>query len=616
LCISPSTCYLIADAGAVDDMEGNPATATVNDNDDLWTFNSFAQTVIRDGEGPILESFDLDVDKNKLTLYFDETINHNTFHFHAITLQGGANQGSKSHKLEGGDPVFPAEGKFKTSLTVNLLATDVLKLKALEICRTAGETYLSATSNMIADMNKKPSANLMQVVQQSNAMPANADTFVGDATKPLLLAYTLNLDSGTLVLSFNEPVDSTKTYPELFTLQSDNTATPGFSLKLADAPISESPKTATSTITITLKESDISAIKLNSTVGTSVENTYLAFENAATADTQGQTILSLAGATARKADTHIEDSSLATLQSFDVNLELRTLTLSFDEIMDPTTLVPSAITIRASKNSDAQPFFPLDTSTTSSDPGKVVVIDLSNADFLGLSLKANLCTVKADTWLTMTVSALKDAFKRDVLGVNIARAFNAANFTADTFAPVIVDSVLDMAKGELGLTFTEAVNKALFAFTDIRLQHVKDLDALGETAPPAIPLGTADLTTWAIDYRSVVVKLNDGNLDAIKKRADLGTETANTYLVFSANLISDFAPTPNAIVASTSSAATQIKRHVVDNIKPKLESYGVNMDTGVFSLHFDETMQAETINMTKFLFQGVKDLTATDSSGP
>lgn len=615
LCISPSTCYLIADAGAVDDMEGNPATATVNDNGDLWTFNSFAQTVIRDGEGPILESFDLDVDKNKLTLYFDETINHNTFEFDAITLQGGANQGSKSHKLEGGDPVFPAEGKFKTSLTVNLLSTDVLKLKALEICRTAGETYLSATSNMIADMNQKPSANLMQVVQQSNAMPANADTFVGDATKPLLLAYTLNLDSGTLVLSFNEPVDSTKTYPELFTLQSDNTATPGFSLKLADAPISESPKTATSTITITLKESDISAIKLNSTVGTSVENTYLAFENAATADTQGQTILSLAGATARKADTHIEDSSLATLQSFDVNLELRTLTLSFDEIMDPTTLVPSAITIRASKNSDAEPFFPLDTSTTSSDPGKVVVIDLSNADFLGLSLKANLCTVKADTWLTMTVSALKDAFKRDVLGVNIARAFNAANFTADTFAPVIVDSVLDMAKGELGLTFTEAVNKALFAFTDIRLQHVKDLDALGETAPPAIPLGTADLTTWAIDYRSVVVKLNDGNLDAIKKRADLGTETANTYLVFS-NLISDFAPTPNAIVASTSSAATQIKRHVADNIKPKLESYGVNMDTGVFSLHFDETMQAETINMTKFLFQGVKDLTATDSSGP
>merc|ERR1712166_1208481 len=351
-------------------------------------------------------------------------------------------------------------------------------------------------------------------------------------------------------------------------------------------------------ITIELAETDISVIKLDGTVGTSTLNTYLAFADGATKDTKGLGIIGLADSAARKADLHIEDSTFAELQSFDMNLELRTLTLHFDEIMNPETLVPSAITIRAAKNSDAEPKYTLTNSASSSVAGQVVVITLSNEDFLGLGLKNGLATNQVDT------------------------------YNADSGAPRISDSVLDMAKGELGLTFSEAVNKEVFSFTEISLQHVQNLDELGSNAPPAIPITNAALVTrpsaaipttivtWAEDYRSVVLKLNDDDLDKIKGRTDLGTTEENTFLVFSGDLVADFAPTPNPVVEGTSSNALQIVRHEVDTVKPKLKSYGVNMDTGVFSLHFDETMQAEKIKMEKFRFQYAKDLTAPDSSNP
>jgi len=546
-----------------------------------------------------------------------------------ITLQGGVDESFKFYTLKGGEPIYPTDGEYKSSLTVTLLSTDVIEIKLLEICRTSDETFLSAQPGMVADMNTKPSANPMLPILKSNAKPADAGTFVADATKPLLLTYTLNLDTETLILSFNEPVDATQTFPAKFTLQSDKTATPGFSRTLASATvIAESPKTATNTITIQLAETDISVIKLDGTVGTSTLNTYLAFADGATKDTKGLGIIGLADSAARKADLHIEDSTFAELQSFDMNLELRTLTLHFDEIMNPETLVPSAITIRAAKNSDAEPKYTLTNSASSSVAGQVVVITLSNEDFLGLSLKNGLATNQLDTYLTLTVSALKDAFARDVLGVRIANSPRVDTFNADSGAPRISDSVLDMAKGELGLTFSEAVNKEVFSFTEISLQHVQNLDELGSNAPPAIPITNAALVTrpsaaipttivtWAEDYRSVVLKLNDDDLDKIKGRTDLGTTEENTFLVFSGDLVADFAPTPNPVVEGTSSNALRIVRHEVDTVKPKLKSYGVNMDTGVFSLHFDETMQAEKIKMEKFRFQYAKDLTATDSSNP
>lgn len=614
LCTTPNNCYLTATAGTADDMAGRPSLAT--DSDDMtWAPYSFVQTLTTDGTGPILNSFDLNMNTNKLTLHFDETVNHDKFDPKVITLQGGGDQSFKFYTLTGGDPVYPAAGEYASSLTVTLTSGDIVEIKLKEICESGTGTYLSATSGMIADTNSKPSANAFQTVAQGAAKLTDASTYVGDQTKPQLLAYTLDLDSGELIFSFNEPVDTTATDPRKFTLQSDNTANPGFTRTLAAALISESPKTATNTITITLAEGDISAIKLDNTVGTSIENTYLSFEDDATADTKGNGILGLSGASAKKATAHIEDSSFAELQSFDMDLEARTLTLTFDEIMDPTSLVPSAITLRAARDS-GEPKYPLSNSASSSTAGQVVVIDLSNEDFLGLSLKAGLATGRSDTFLTLTVSAIKDAFTRDVLGVPIARAHQATDFQADSGAPEIDDSVFDVAKGELGLTFTEAVNKDVFKVDSISFQHVRNLDALQPNAPAAIQLTTPTLITWAGDYRSVVIKLNDVNLDAIKVRKDLGTATSNTFLVFGTDLVTDFAPVPNSIAAATSDIGEQIKRHEADNIKPKLDSFGVNMDTGVLSLHFDETMNAESVKMEKYTFQYREDLTATDSSGP
>lgn len=457
-----------------------------------------------------------------------------------------------------------------------------------------------------------PFVDMAEPGNPTNAITAASaiavSTFGADNTAPQVTAFALDLENGELRLSFSEPVspviDTTK-----FVLQNSSDGS-GSSRRLsADSTVAQT--SVSLLITVDMTEADVLYVKDTGLFGNDVANTYIAIDADALLDTVGNGIVEIASGAARQATQLFEDTTAGTLLQFDMSLADRTLTLTFDEVMDASEFFAPAFFIMNSilQGDQEGDFYQLTTSTTNSADGSVIVVDLSVEDTIGVGAFGSLAVSRETTFLRVTADGMQDVFGRNMVSVVTGRALQVSTFTPDNVSPAVSVSTLDMSALQLRLDFSEIVNTSSLVLDGLQFQA-------GGTGGAVHPINTTDYE-WNADQTELLFKFNDVDEDALKSTDGLCDSQATTHLIIPGTLIKDYSGNSIDARGTVNAPAQQVTNFTEDGINPVLQSFSLDLDDGIVGLTFSEVMRASSLDATKFSIQAARDITGLeqDDSG-
>ena len=167
---------------------------------------------------PELVEWDLDMDRGHIRLSFSETINAYTFNPEVITIQSSVfveddNEEIETYTLTGGN----ATTENITVIEFLVLwdyypeSDDLNELKRLTII--ASNENISFPEELITDMN----GNFIVPLPNGDAQPVS--NFTEDTTPPFLHAFDIDMDSGEIILTFDETLNYNSLNITTFSLQ-------------------------------------------------------------------------------------------------------------------------------------------------------------------------------------------------------------------------------------------------------------------------------------------------------------------------------------------------------------------------------------------------------------
>ena len=334
--------------------------------------------------------------KRTLTFTFNEYIDVSTINLSGISITNGTETGNGTVILDG--VTLP----YVDSATVTLTLTPTM-VQLIKTLNSTDATVLQVTisDTAMADLSGNNFVGL-----------ANTElTIISDDVVPLLvddIPLTLNLDTSTLTLTFNETIDVSATTPAGITV-TDSTGANGVMLIGAGLP---DPDTDSDTLVITLTESqrlDIIALYVGANVPLKLDVT-----DTAIADIGGNNFAGLTGAQLQVIATDVLVPSVTSVTTNDIT----SLDLVFSENI--TVDSPS-----------------LDDFTINWLPGTPII---SSAGIISEnSLRLHITgSVISDTDLTITLSyARTDGAIHDPIGNNLANFSDfPINNTLDTTRPI------------------------------------------------------------------------------------------------------------------------------------------------------------------------------------
>ena len=354
---------------------------------------------------------------------------------------------------------------------------------------------------------------------------------------------------------------------------------------------------------LSLNAEDYRSIVLERQVGNSVFNTFISLPIGAVFDFAGNPLVEIPPTMGRMVQRLIPDNSIPELLEYDLDLDAGTITLQFDNVMNPATLDPTAVTIQDSPMATFS--HTLTGGSTSSDPDYSLVIDLTIADLNEIKRITGIATNRENTHLTAAAELL-DSFGGTLMtnmggvGINLlaitdGSGLQVTTFTPDTTDPVLVSFDLDLNRGELLLTFDESVNASSLDLTEIVIQSSQE-SIENETREFRLTLsGDPGLrTTSTLDDSTVItVTLGFDDMNDIKRFTDLAVDNSTTFISFINTTIFDM--NNNPIVPIPPENATQVLFFTEDLTPPTLVSFDLDVDNGLLLLTFDETVNVSSL---------------------
>ena len=527
-----------------------------------------------------LTEFSLDMNEGKLKLTFNEDIDNATLSATNITIHSSTDQTQTPLlKLTGGTAVASP----KTVAEITLVASDLDFLKKeTRLSTSTNDTYITIEAGAIKDIAGND-------VEPNTALKAAA--VAEDTSSPKLVSFDFDLNTAKLTLSFSETVDSSSLKGEHFTLQnSASEATTSYSFKSGSSSSFDG-----TIIEFFVPDSDVNEVKAKTGLAVSELTTFLVLNSDAILDMNGNKVTEITASAAMKVSNFTSDSAGPTLTSFELKMTNGAppliLELTFDEVVNASTLSPTKFTLQTKANGSITDLFTLTGGKPSVQHAAVVQIEVSDADLVTIRNKWPLGTSVNMTFLSVATGAVKDVVARDVNAIPRTNARKASAITADLVLPKLETFTLDLNTGELKLTFNEDMDASTFDGTRVTIHSSSDA-----TATPLQKLTGGNASTIA--GKEVVVKLVTSDLDAVKKETGLGTKTSNTFITVGAGAIKDVAG--NEMEERSSLQAMSIG---ADTTRPSLVSFNLDMDLSIMSLTFDETVDASSLRGQHFTLQ-------------
>ena len=597
LAVSRDTTYLSFSSGLASDMNGNAVEPVANSSAQM------AMVFTEDRVPPRLVSFDIDLTFEELVVTFSETVDASTVDIIGFTLQG--REMRRSHyTLQ--SSTWDAVNS--TNITIFLSTDDLNEVKILEdVATSLNDTYLTLASIAVMDMNGNP------VTPRGVDEGLQASSFFGDTIRPVLFAFSLNLSSEILTLSFSETVRSSTLDVHNLILQSNSMlATAAAQVALTGGLVlsDNSP-----IINVELSTADLNRIKQLVGLATLPSNTFLSVIEAAILDMSDLPLMPVPHSLAFKVQSFYRDFVKPTLDAFTLDLDVGNLLLTFSETVNASSFYVTQITLQnAEQRNGVETHFTLTASSTfTTENSPVVVVDLSAADLNEIKRLDQLATTDTSTFISITSSLVADMNANDVVAILPDQGLKAEQFIADTNSPQIVEFDLNLNSGQLVLRFNETVMAITLDVEGLVLQYAED-DNLYSFTPSRMISGTI-----SPDGTEIVVRLGEDDLNDLKRLREVATSANNTFLTMETGSILDMSGNP--VVGLNTSEALNVSVFTNDQTLPQLRSFSLDMNTGALVLNFSETVQFTTLDLSAFTLhpsrmQGSMSHTLTPGSGP
>lgn len=592
LATSETNTYLALDATALSDMKLNPVVAITT---------LIPHQVIdysKDRVAPELEAFDLDMDASTMTLYFSETVNPTTLDLSQFLFQSAESVYSNStdtHSLTGG---VASTADPTPSFTVTINVPDLNDLKRLPLlASTENNTYIRLFMGGIRDM----ADNYISALPQEFAL--GVDNYTSDTTRPELVSYDLNLSSERLILTFNETVNSSSLEVTQIVIQGSASAIEPNLRRLVGGSVLTPFDTV---VEVQLDMSDLNYIKWVPDLATSVLNTYISFEDLAVRDMFGNLVIGIDSAEARVVRNFTADNRNPILVSFDLDMNVGTIDITFNETVDVASLKVNEITIQNDITPSADTIFYVFTpeANTSSDSlnRPMITVNIGGDDLNEIKRLSDLAISRDTTFLNLTSLAIADTTGNQVTPISLPVTY----YINDTTDPMVSSFTFDLNNGQLEFTFSETVNVSSLDTTQITLQNVESVSNTAMLVHSLNLKGGYVLTIG--DSTTVTVELLKSDLDAIKA-VPIGTERDSTFLSVTSDFISDM--NDNKLVSIPVDGARMARDFTNDTTPPFLEEYSIDLNVGLITLTFSETVDTSTIILTELTLQDARTANST-----
>jgi len=342
LCTTPFNCFLVFLPNFITGFDGLPSV-------EVPAFSPLGNIVVLPDEvRPTLSSFSLDMNAMTVSLSFDESVDASTFKKSTLTIMNTATRvgaDAVTLALAGSAAVYPAPGTVSEAdlaiVIVYLDSNDANSIKALTSLGTdLDNTYLSFSEGTVKDMSGN-------AIDPPSIAP-KAREVTEDATPPALHGGTLNMNSGTLTLTFDETVNSETLVADSIAIQGAETDGTNSILLTTSGKRQDFVE-----ISIKIQKIDLDDLKQNTGVATGADTSFLTIAAGAIKDMSGNGIESTnePSSSAFNLLGFVEDTTNPTLKSFYLNMTSGELRLVFSETVDVDTLAVDKITLQCSDSS-------------------------------------------------------------------------------------------------------------------------------------------------------------------------------------------------------------------------------------------------------------------------
>ena len=586
LCSSYADCFIRFNDFFISDVAGNNITAVI---DGPYKTTEFPETFTPDTTRPTLTAWSLDMDSNEVSLTFSESVDNTRLVTTAITLQSSASSATASRTLAGNR--FSTITSPGTVMNFTFAPADRDAIKAeTKLAASKTTSYLAFTSTLIEDMARN------KVIDRNTSSGLEARVYIQDTTSPTVAWFALlDLDAGLMQVGFNEPVDITGITFSSLTLQSTS-GTPVTSYSLTGGTVVYKPTTNNKTdIQITLESSDVANLKLNSGLATTQANSFLVVGRNAVKDTSGSGNIASA---ALPVTVYLPDATQPKLTNFTLDVDSGTLALTFDDVMDASSLVSTLLTLQSTQTGGTA--ITLTGGVPSTANGYTLTLTLTDADLDKIKLATDLGTQTSNTFIRARAAAARDVFNQPSVAVLSISALQAVAVTPDSSPPTLSSFSLNLASNQLILTFNEAMNVTSLSTASITVQN-------GPSPAAHERRLTGGSVTGTSDDRILTISLVKADFNAIKLNTLLGTATSNTYVSLLQSAVADMASNNIAAVEQRSSSV------IADNVAPTLSEWKLDVDAGTLALTFDEPVNATSLNVKQLKLINTRTPTITYS---
>ena len=404
--------------------------------------------------------------------------------------------------------------------------------------------------------------------------------YYADSLSPQMESFTVNMTSGQILLTFDEPLDPSSLDVTGIRIQGSTMLTDS-SLFYSLTDSSQIFVENDTIIRVNLSDVDMDALQLRPRVATSESNTYISIDPRTVTDRAVPPNRALPILNARVTD-FFPDTVSPRIIAFSLNLDANLMTLTFSEPVLHNTFVPSFLTISSTQSvSPGVISYNLtdgSIQSTQTTAPRSVSLSLAQADIIYLKTTPGIATRSNNTYLSALAELVVDTNFNPSLSLF---PIPASSVVPDTSAPQVVQFDLDVDQGLLTVYFNDVITVTTFNETAITLQN----------APTRVPMesytitNNSDVLSTGVGF-TVTVELSITDLNEIKKIPHLSLSPSRCFMTATASVAADVYGRSAAPVVD--GRGLMVDSFFIDITRPRLVSWEMNMDEGRIYMTFDE----------------------------
>ena len=414
-----------------------------------------------DYTSPELIQFCLDLRQGTVQLIFDEPMDGSYFIVPNFELRN-----DDSENCCGVCVCYPLTGssgltldECDTIVTLTLNSEDFNNIISNpNLAANITTTYLYVYSWSVRDVNY----NYNQPVEQIRAWKVIPPL----PPPPYLISFSVDMNTGTLQLSFSDEIVPTASRFNEVTLQNPPTAM--LSLTLS-SETTFSPSQPTDTLNVHLTGEDLNSLKQINDLYTSETDSFLTFGDntfqASETDSDGTLIYVVPIVDGLLADSFLPDVTPPIFESFSVDMDSEIVLLTFDEPIIHSSFLITAVTLQDSLVPPTKTYVLLE-SVITSHVGSIIKVLLSSNDLDQLKINGIFKSINT------SFAVLSEGAVQDTSGniIEESSAIQASSLVPDTTRPSLTRfDTLDLDEGFLVIVFDEAMDLSSIFFTYLTL---------------------------------------------------------------------------------------------------------------------------------------------------